>query len=91
MKNKEIILILLFLALICVVGYGVDRISVESVECLESPFIYGATQYKEANDNIEFTCSCSFEKPGSPVFYFNSTGVYRADPKPIQFVWNQTE
>jgi len=54
----DIVLIILLVALISVLVYGIMNIKKEARECLASPVTYGIEKISEAND-FEIECSCN--------------------------------
>ena len=76
MKNKSnlLLIILIILLIGSLIWFGL-RLEIESLKCVSSPLTYGAEKLKEANSDTEFTCSCSFNHPGSVLIEFDSENI----------------
>ena len=84
-ESYDKLLVCLIVILILVLIIATTIFIKKESDCVLSPFVYGAEQMKKANGNIEFSCTCSFNKPGSPTLAFNSTNLWNIDLKNISF------
>ena len=70
--NKILITVLMVnIILIGLIAFFMDR---AVNECLKDPLLYGAEKLSKSN-NAEFSCSCSLDKPNSPLIFFDSKNM----------------
>ena len=71
-SNRVLISVLIFnIILIGFVAFFMNR-AID--ECLGDPLLYGAEKLSKLN-NAEFSCSCSLNKPNSPLIFFDSKNM----------------
>lgn len=75
-RDKRVVVTNLLVAVLLIAVLGillnlVKNVDEESFQCIQDPLGYGATKIKEKN-NAEFACTCSLDKVGSPIIFFDS-------------------
>lgn len=71
-SNKVLISVLIFN--IILIGFTAFFMNRAIDECLGDPLLYGAGKLSKLN-NAEFSCSCSLNKPNSPLIFFDSKNM----------------
>lgn len=73
MEINKILIIVLILNIILI---GIIAFFMQGAvnKCLGDPLLYGAEKLSKLN-NAEFSCSCSLNKPNSPLIFFDSKNM----------------
>ena len=76
-QRLDFVLIFLFIALVFAIGIITFSLTTKSGDCISNPLIYGAKEMTRINNNMEFSCSCSFDNPKTAMIHFNSSEIWQ--------------
>ena len=76
-QRLDFVLIFLFIALVFAISIITFSLTTKSGDCISNPLLYGAKEMKRLNNDMEFSCSCSFDNPYTAMIHFNSSKIWQ--------------